>query len=334
MWVSTKTIAFIIFVFFNSYSYAGEMQERLAIGKHVRTLFVKEDFKALDELAETYRENEERTDSGVWKLTIFYYGMGGLANIDKDDEYWDNLFQKVEKWINQDPKKPTANLIKAIFLKAYAWRYRGLGYASQVPLDKWKPFKKQLRATKKHLLLCKKFAKQDPHWFSLMANTLKGLSVDKNTYLSLVDEGLVLHPYYYRLYFDAVEYLTPKWHGNKNLLEEFATQAAIRTQEKEKMGVYARIYWFASQTYYGSKLFKKSDVSWNKMKQGIIDVLEQYPDQWNIQSFAYFACKANDKDMTKKLLDKMSGPSIKRAWRGRKNYSKCHRFAYSRKPLK
>ena len=49
------------------------------------------------------------------------------------------------------------------------------------------------------------------------------------------------------------------------------------------------------------------------MKTGINDVLKLYPDQWNINNFAFFACMAQDRPMTKALIDKIQTP-IKAAW--------------------
>ncbi len=51
------------------------------------------------------------------------------------------------------------------------------------------------------------------------------------------------------------------------------------------------------------------------MRAGIEDVLAQYPNQWNIENFTFFACLANDAEMTKALLSQMDGEPIIRAWK-------------------
>lgn len=49
------------------------------------------------------------------------------------------------------------------------------------------------------------------------------------------------------------------------------------------------------------------------MKRGIADVLKRYPDQWNINNFAHFACLAGDRDETAKLTARVTD-SIPEAW--------------------
>ena len=91
--------------------------------------------------------------------------------------------------------------------------------------------------------------------------------------------------------------------------------------------MYARIYWAASQYQYGPRLFQDSLVDWERMKKGVDDVLAQYPDEWNLQNFAKFACLANDRDKTIELLDKVrTAPDI-RAWETQTAIDACYRWA-------
>jgi len=101
-----------------------------------------------------------------------------------------------------------------------------------------------------------------------MANIVIALNVNRSEFMKLVDEGLAKEPLYYQLYFAAMDYYTPKWHGNADDIEKFADSAVARTKKQEGYGMYARIYWTASQRQYGDKLFIESNVAWEKMKKG------------------------------------------------------------------
>lgn len=79
--------------------------------------------------------------------------------------------------------------------------------------------------------------------------------------------------------------------------------------------MYARIYWYAAQTIYGNDLFVGSDVRWENMRVGIWDVLDRYPDQWNIQNFAFFACLTQDATTLADLMAMIDGPPIMRVWK-------------------
>jgi hypothetical protein len=144
---------------------------------------------------------------------------------------------------------------------------------------------------------------------------------------ALVEEGLKREPLYYQLYFAAVRFFTPKWGGDPTKIEAFADAAVARTQKDEGFSLYARIYWVASQYQYGSSLFSQTGVVWPKMKRGIHDVLARYPDQWNVNNFAYFACLAGDRDEAKKLIGMIKGPPSVQAWRRQENFSRCAAWA-------
>ncbi len=310
-------------------AYSGELEFRNGIEYEVKKNFFKRDFDRLDEIANQYRESQERTDSGLWKLTIFYYGFNKfLGSRIKDEEYWARVKGIVNEWVVLKPKSPAAHIVKGIVLKGYAWKFRGGSWAKDVPAEAWKPFKDNLAVAHEYMLENKSIASSDPHWYEVTANIKNTLGEEITSYRKLVNEGLDRFPEYYQLYFSAINYYAPKWHGSKQEIENFADEAVARISDSEGMGLYARIYWYASQTQYNTRLFQESDVVWSKMKEGIYIVVKQYPDSWNIQNFAFFSCMARDRDMTKYLFDMMTEPMIKRAWKKQKYYDYCKEFAY------
>ncbi|WP_204336481.1 hypothetical protein, partial [Proteus mirabilis] len=73
---------------------------------------------------------------------------------------------------------------------------------------------------------------------------------------------------------------------------------------------------------YEDRLFTESKVNWPTMKRGFEDVLSRYPSPWNLQSFAYFACQANDPVKARELLAQIQEPIVG-AWRDTANYFRC-----------
>jgi hypothetical protein len=161
-----------------------------------------------------------------------------------------------------------------------------------------------------------------------MASIATGLGMNKSEFQKLIDEGLKREPLYYQLYFTAINYFTPKWHGSAKEIEEFANSAVGRTKEQEGLGMYTRIYWAASQDQYGQRLFIDSNVVWEKMKKGMDDVLKRYPDQWNINNFALFACLAKDREKARELFNLIKEPPIVKVWKSEPNYLRCKSWAY------
>jgi hypothetical protein len=323
-----NAFVFFVIVSLSSLSIADEITDRAAIKRNVKRLFMTEQFAELDSLAENYRLYQLRTRSGLWQLTIFYWGISDLAQgKSKDDGYWSNLERIADNWIAEYPESPTAYVTKGIILRGYAWKFRGESWAYKVPIDAWKPFKDNLRVAKKHMLDNKIQASVDPHWYVTTASILSALSEDRASFMALINEGLDFSPFYYQLYFSAIDYLSPKWHGDKIQIEEFANQAVTRTKAKEGMGMYARIYWYASQAQYDENLFSESNVVWSKLREGIFDVLEKYPVSWNIQHFALFSCIAQDKGTTRELINRMYGPTLVGIWKVNEIYEYCYKFS-------
>jgi hypothetical protein len=307
---------------------ADELGERQLISDRAATLFHSGQFAALEKDATRYRETGARTSSGLWKLTLFY---GGLAKIPNEDvtaeEYWKGLEEKAQKWAGAYPNSPTGHLVYAEFLTAHAWMYRGEGWADEVRQEDWKPFKEYYAKARKYLIAHKAIASRDPRWYELMIDIAKAEGWKMNKFNSLVDEATSRYPYFYQIYFAAIDYLTPKWHGSREEIESFAQKAVKITHGIDGEGMYARIYWYASQTNYGEKLFTDSKVVWSKMSKSIDDVLRQYPDQWNINNFAYFSCLAGDAQKTSDLMSRVTGKPILDAWKSMPMYDYCKAWA-------
>lgn len=336
MKLARKFIVLIGLYFLSVGAFSNEMEIRNEIKSNVKYLFFNERFKELDEIAEKYRNPKERTSSGLWKLTIFYYGFNGFTGSRiKDEAYWNDLKIKVDKWIRENPRSPSAHIAKGIILKGYAWKFRGGSWAHKVPKEAWKPFRENLIISEQHMANSEKVASIDPHWYEVYAHIKNGLSEDPESFKRFINEGLEKYPNYYQLYFAAIDYLAPKWHGDKVEIEMFANNAVERTRKTEGMGLYARIYWHASQTQYDERLFSESNVVWSKMREGVFDVIEKYPDSWNIQNFAFFSCLAKDQETTRILLSKMKTPMIKRAWKKQEYFEYCKEYAhyYSNKKM-
>lgn len=308
--------------------FASELEDRQMIRDKVHTLFFSKNYFELDRMAGRYLATGERTSSGLWMLTLFYSAIGSVPNTSVTTEsYWDGLESSAKSWINAYPDSPTGYLTYANFLLRHAWMYRGNGWANQVRKEDWKPFREYIENTRIALEESKSIASRDPQWYVLMIDVATAQGWETSRFHLLVDEAIQKYPYFYQIYFEAINYLTPKWNGSKEEIERFANKVVAITSEKEKNGMYARIYWVASQASCGCELFTKSAVIWKKMSRAIDDVVAQYPDQWNINNFAYFACLAGDVTKTRKLIDMIEGKPIVAAWKQLDFFMQCRSWA-------
>jgi hypothetical protein len=319
-----KLLFLITFLIWATGTSANELEDRQVIKNKVEKLFYSGDYAQLDRMATSYMTTTERTSSGLWKLTLFYAGLTTLPNQEITTySYWDSLENRSNNWIKAYPKSPSAYLTYSAFLIAHAWMYRGTGWNYQVKKEDWAPFNQYIEKAKVVLDNNKAIASKDPEWYVLMISVATAQNWNTHDFETLLNEATTKYPYFYQIYFGAINYLTPKWHGSKEEIEDFANKAVSLTKKEEKNGMYARIYWFASQANYGNSLFTNSAVVWGKMSTSIDDIIEKYPDQWNINNFAHFSCLAGDAQKTKILMRKIKGAPILSAWNDMVTFTQC-----------
>ena len=291
---------------------ANELATRSEIKDTVLNLFLAKDFTSLEEMASDFRRNDARTSSGLRKLHLFYSGVGNAARFSFQHVYSDeqSTLDIADAWIDAFPQSPTAALARATVQRELGWHYRGGGYASTVSGDDYRAFIQNIEIADDLLRETEDYASIDSYYYYLRAHNLKELGADQTEFLAVMHEGLLDFPDAYQLHFAGVNYFAPKWHGSAELIEAYARSAIRFSSQTEPYALYARIYWYASQTQYGLNLFSDSDVVWSDMRRGINSVLLEFPDQWNIQNFAVFACVANDVELTRDLLNRIDEPIL------------------------
>jgi hypothetical protein len=318
----------VVFLMFSRPAAAeeNEVDVQASIRHQVVELFTEQKFEELNAIAEHYRITEERTPGGVWKLALFYINLRGQPIGDKNDEHpWPTVIAAAQEWARRNPS-PAAFITLANLHIRLAWQWRGSGYANTVAPERWKAFYAGLHVAHEYLSENKLTAVVDPQWYAAMIELAQGEQWPRNEAQAFFEEALKSGQYYPEIYYRIMEYLEPQWGGSFEAIEAFASSAAENTKDREGAGMYARIYWHLSRC--GCSMYDHSSVDWNKMKLGIHDVLERYPDQWNINNFAYFACKAKDQDLTKSLMDKISTPMIAGWGKSQDYYDYCRTWSH------
>ena len=310
---------------------ATEMEERAAIRNAARDAFLREDFSRLEDASRNYLSTKSRTPSGIWNLTVFHAGINeaivARAKSQTPEAIFQDLGGTTTKWAKLHPTSPNAHIAHSVVLITVAWAYRGDGYASTVKPEAWEPYRKYIAMARVNLEKHKSAAAVDPRWYQVMLGVATAESWNRDEFDRLLDEALDREPLFYETYFSALAYLLPKWHGGTRDMEEFARKAVEKTLKQEGQAMYARIYWYASQTEYGNRLFRDSRVAWPHMKSGFEDVITRYPDAWNLNNYAYFACLAGDKLKTRELFERIKPAIVWEAWRPRSVLGSCGDWA-------
>lgn len=324
---ATLVVFVIGFFLVSSGVFADEMKDREAIGEIVSGYFLSGNIDELEKLYQQYRGSEERTNSGVWKLSLFYGTIWMLRYKPSEYAQWDRLSNLFAKWKKKYPLSPAPRILSANLELVRAWRYRGGGWAYQVEEAGWEGYHKHVAIAEDILLMEKTVASSDPEWYATMLDVARSRKWNRKKFRKLADEGIRKFPGYYEIPFSAVIYYLPKWYGSPVEVEDFVNHVVNLTNKVEGMGMYARVYWVVEGEQFGPNLFRKSRIDWKKMKAGIDDVLKRYPAQWNIKAFARFACMAGDREKTRELMLRLKLDHLSNAWSRPPSFKKCRRWS-------
>lgn len=309
-----------------------ELGERATLKTQVRDLFRADDFAKLETLSASFRDGSQRTQSGIWKLTVFYGAFQDLAaEVAREDQVgWDRLAGRIGRWQQAYRASPSALIAEAAMLKARAWTLRPRRYVQEASLGGENRFTRTLRLAAEQLDNAKAIAAADPHFYALRADLAAALGEDPGAFMERINEGLDKAPGYLPLAFAGLSYFaggdaTERPEVAKRI-EAFANTAALRLPGTEGAAVYARLYWQASAAIYGDDLFAKSQVDWPRMRSGMDAVLARYPDAWNRNNFAYLACLERDRPTAQRLLAGLGEPILS-VWKAQKIFTGCQGWA-------
>lgn len=290
-----------------------------------RNSYLNMNFNRLEELSNKFRTDKSKVSTGTWKLTIFYAGVWeGVKN--KKDLFKESTWLKNEEitseWIKQYPNSPAAHITYGSILSYHGWAFRGDDYAANVPEGAWTPFYKYQELAYQYLIKYKNISSIDPTWYDRILFIEKSQGLKKDEMYKIFLEGTNREPYFYESYFHFADILLPKWYGSLKELEEFADLAVTKTKSIDGNIAYARIYMHVGESY--PNIFVNTNASWPKLKVGFDEMIEKYPDNWNLNLYAKFACQAGDyKAMTPLMKRIESNPDID-AWnRSTGFYTQC-----------
>lgn len=288
-----------------------------------KSAFKSGQFEKIEILALNYREKDILMPSGRAKLLRVYMGLhqaiAPAINQERDDLYWKIISDKIFLWQKEFPKSPTAIIFQSEMLVARALYFRGnKTYDKVAPANKVK-FSEYTQQAHDVLVNNKATASVDPQWYVGMLAIAQAQGWDGVEFSVLAQEAIKKFPGYLQIYRAAIGSLLPKWGGSYQSIEDFARYSVSQTQAKEGQSLYARVYMFLQNEFcdcgdFVDNIFSKSIVSWPHMKKGFEDILVRYPDAYNLNFFAQFACRAGDKPTTTGLITKIMQENALQNW--------------------
>ncbi len=299
---------------------------RVAIAEQARALVTRGEMKEVERIATIYRQQRTRTPGGSYALAFFQEGitreLTSLAGKNREQPV-----AVITSWLRQHPDSVFARIAVADVYLELAWQIRGTGFANTVPKEAWQGFEMWVKRAREHLEKNSDLAEIDPRWYVAMITVAKAQAWSAEETRRLVVAGLQKYPYYHPIYYGYLDFLLPRWHGDPDKLNDFIEWAIPIAAPSEGTEFYARLCAVAAKQHFKERLFEDSRCAWPRMKTGFEKLLQRYPDPYNTNNFARFACIAGDRATTRQLLARIDNAPVLAAWNGEQRFKRCADWA-------
>lgn len=304
---------------------SAELEHRSQLQNEFAAAFAGSDFVQIESRYARALRTQERSPSGRF---LAHAWMRAMRFAEKDDPNWEAAEDKARKWVAQYPKSVLAAIAHSRIHRHRAWKARGRGYASTVTKEGWRNFALHMNRATEALASRAETGKTDPNWWYEMLDQAREQSWPQQRYSELAYAALQAFPQNHDIYRAIALNLVPQWGGSWQALAAFADEAVVRTREKQGQIMYARIYWNVAR-YFEPRLLTRPEGNWPKFRAGLEELVARYPDSWNLNRFAAFACDAGDKGTTRRLLARINDAVVAAAWANRATYNRCRSWAMS-----
>lgn len=281
----------------------------------------REDFQKIERMYEEFMRDGIRATDGTWMVEP-------VAKFSADLGLSDTPITRgvLARWAQKFPQSKLLPLVDAAKLQGQAWAARGNDFASAVPGEGMQIFRERLLLAAKALQAAEPQGKESPIWYWVALTVAGSSGQPRPAFDALFKEGVTRFPYYQPLYRARMNFLLPQWGGSFDEVDRFIAQAVERTSQKEGDAFYAWLYMDVSIKLDGD-LFKDTRATWPKMKKGFEDMVARYPDTWNRNLFATFACRVRDKETTARLLTELGAEAKLGMYSPGVTTESCRRFA-------
>jgi hypothetical protein len=282
------------------------------------------DFARIDRMYDEFVHDGIRASDGFLMLDAFRRALDSLFRIQDEDE----LRKLFAEWREKSPGSRLLPVAEADMWQGLAWKARGNSGRSGVSPEGRALFQERLRRAAQALEVSADVGKESPIWYWVALIVAGSSGRPDAQFDALYSEAVGKFPAYLPLYYTRVNYLLPQWGGDWDQVDRFADDAVNRTRATEGTALYAWIYADVT-TKSGGDIFKISRAQWPVMRASFEDMIKRYPDPWNRNLYATFACLARDKATTARLFTEMPDTVI---FQSHANLSTdgCRRFAFDR----
>jgi hypothetical protein len=320
-----------LFALFAVSSYGGETEIRAAIKAEVTEAFAKRDFASIEARYAKALSTSERTPSGWMVASLIRRAVVPDAPSNPqdpgNDKHWDAVDRSIAIWARQFPESSLPAIAQSRSFQEHAWSWRGTGYGRTVTAEGWKKVHDYTQRSLDALMAREAQGRRDPYWYVEMINLarLQGWPADR--FLALVQQATQAFPLSEPIYLSASFSTVPRWGGSLEAVAQFADYAVRQTRKSSGESMYALIYWYVADML--DTEFSSPEINWRRVRIGFDDLVKRYPDPWNMNHYAKFACQAHDYATAARVLARIGDNIDQETWGERANYIRCKQLAAS-----
>ena len=303
-----------------------EARARNALSTAVFTFLRQNDYARLDALYASVKDPRQVTPAGRSKLGIFYYSLRMFPNWSRDPAYWSRMHAEAAVWKKKNPRSVVARMFEVDLHLQRLSSFRGTGNYDTLTAAERAEVTSGSDAAFRVLTEIKPMmsAAKDPEWYRAMLNLIPNWHRNfPGTMTRTLDEGAARYPAYHDMYFMAALFQSPDYDEMPDARDLIARHAGAH--DKEAGSLYARVYWYLDQVDYHGKLFDTGFADWPTLRDSFSDMVALYPDPWNLNAYAYFACMAKDYTTMRELLDRIGAGLVFSSWgeSGAETFAAC-----------
>lgn len=266
------------------------------------------------------RNPASRTPAGLWRISLSYPAVRWMS--DGDFAYADRKFAA---WKALGTSSVAPVVYRALILEAYVDRVFMSALPDADPEKLASEFRRRADLLERFLEENKAIGSADPVWYEV---ALRASSYDCANHAradQLLDEAsrrFPGYPQHYQAAIGAALRCVEDGDDISLVIARIADLAVERSKATDGQSMFARAYWAASGML-GTRDLKRVNIDWERMRIAIRDLLQRYPDAWNTNHMAAFACEAKDDVLARELLPKVLEHPVVQVWQPEEEFTSC-----------
>lgn len=308
-----------------------DSQPRRSFQTQVSALFNAEDFRQLDQIADSARSQRQRFLGGGWKLRAFYKILRDPGSRTATDEVWNAHIQRLERWIAASPDSAAPRIALAGTYIGFAWKARGGGPGDTVTSEGLKLFYERVQKARDTLDEAKSISAIDAQWFVEMETVAMAQGWDRDKTKKLVQEAGSVEPGYFYTYDQYVSYLLPRWYGKPGEAEDFLKSISDRIGGAEGDSIYFQI---ATNFNCCRPIAWLPGISWDRVREGFAATEKLYgTTNQELNALAFMAVRQGDTETAQQLFGRIGENWDQDVWGGKPRFDRSKATLTLAKPL-